>query len=478
MTDPHDVPSGRGSDVLVAEPALRPSARRHPGLDVVRNARIHRDGQDLVVRARDGRERRYAIGSGGIERAVHMDAVGPWIDGSMAVPPRPGTWGFVELQDADGKLVLRIDVEPWLPESPVLGGLRPDRGFRILELTGLAALLRDAGVPLHTVHDREDPTVARSGGGSATYADPGRLLPRWNTLGRGLATAVWFLAFALALFPVGKPPRELWVVMAAAALVMPVLNLAARLQARLRERGAAHPVASRIAPDPAPGSGASVRFCATAAVRVQERDIVLVDSLGQERWLARSGPHRVAALVRVLDNANGAPLGIEFQGPGGEVRAVLPWDPWFGGPEGEARWTELRGATGRGADDRRQGRKQPWPATAVGQADVGLLTSLPAATARKASRFPASVHGGGGTWQAIAMAAFSLLGCVPMIADHPRAGLTGTVLAALALGGTLVPLAAHSLHSHLRLDRPAPGQGPADAPGHVPVTTSRQEPRS
>lgn len=170
---------------MAIEPALRPSARRHPGLDIVRNARIYRDGRELVVRTRDGRERRYATGSGGIERAVHVDEVGPWIDGSMSVPPRPGTWGFVELQDGDGRRVLRIDVEPWLPESPVLGGVRPDRDFRVLELTGLAALLKDAGIPVRTVHDREDELVARSGDGNATYASPGRLLPRWNTLGRG-----------------------------------------------------------------------------------------------------------------------------------------------------------------------------------------------------------------------------------------------------------------------------------------------------
>ncbi|QNA73365.1 hypothetical protein C8250_016830 [Streptomyces sp. So13.3] len=470
MTDPQLVPVGNGT-AGIAEPALRPSARRHPGLDIVRNARIHRDGRELVVRTRDGRERRYATGPGGIERAVHVDAVGPWIDGSMTVPPRPGTWGFVELQDGDGRRVLRIDVEPWLPESPVLSGVRPDRDFRILELTGLAPLLKDAGIPVRTVRDREDELVARSGAGNATYANPGRLLPRWNTLGRGAVMAVWFLAFAVAIFPVGNPPRELWVVTAAAALVMPVLNLAARLQARLRERRAdVPPVESRIAPDPLPGSGASVRFCATAAVRVQERDIVLVDSLGRERWLARSGPHRVAALVRVLESANGTPLGVEFQGPGGEIRAVLPWEPWFGGPEGEARWTQLRSSTGRGVNDRVQGKKERWPASPVGQADVGLMTTLPAATARQASRFPATVLGGGGTWPVLGMALLSLLGCARMIGGHPSAGAAGTALGSLALCGTLVPLAAHSLRSRLRLDRPAQGQAPDN--------TSRQEPRS
>lgn len=470
MADPQLVPA-RNDATAVPEPALRPAARRHPGLDVVRHARIYRDGQELVVRGRDGRERRYATGAGGIERAVHVDVLGPWTDGSMAVPPRPGGWGFVELQDRDGGRVLRIDVESWLPESPVLGGVRPDRGFRVLELTGLAALLKDAGIPVHTVRDREDPMVARSGSGSETSADPGRLLPRWNTLGRGAAVAVWFLAFAVAIFPAGNPPRELWAVAAAAALVMPLLNLAARLQARLRERRDVSPPAeARIGPDPAPGSGASVRFCETAAVRVQERDIVLVDSLGRERWLPRSGPHRVAALVRVLDRTGGTPLGVEFQGPDGEIRAALPWNPWFGGPEGEARWTRLRGATGRGGDDRAQGKKERWPTSALGQADVGLMSSLPAAVARKASRFPATAHGGADTWQVLAMAALSLLGCALMIGKHPAAGVTGTVLGALALCGAAGPDIAHSLRSRTRLERPAPGQAPND--------TSRQEPRS
>ncbi len=124
----------------IAEPALRPVAQRHPGLDIVRNARIYLDGTNIVVRARDGSEQRYPVGAGGIELAVHLDT---------------GPWGVLELLDGSGQRVLGVRLNDWLPEAIVLDR-RPVGGDKLLERSGMAGLLKAAGVPIRHVHRADD----------------------------------------------------------------------------------------------------------------------------------------------------------------------------------------------------------------------------------------------------------------------------------------------------------------------------------
>ncbi|WP_329131865.1 hypothetical protein OG552_11415 [Streptomyces sp. NBC_01476] len=431
----------------VPEPALRPAARPAPGLNVLRNSRVYADARGLVVRDRSGAERTYPIGETGIRRAVFTDAPEPPVGGAMTTASAPGSWGRLEFRTEQGHCLLRLELADCLPESAAYAG-SPPSGERLLALTGAAGLLAASRLPLTTVR-QPDPAPSAPGADRA----PGRMLPRWNTLGRGVAVAVWFVAFAVAILPVDHPPVAARVVAAGAALLLPLLTLAARALAADRERAATGqaatgPGAVRIAPVPAAGAGMTVRWVRAAAVRVQERDLVLVDQRGQERWLPRRGPHRVATLVRVAPPGSREPSGVEILDAQGELRGALPWASWFGGPGGAARFGELADAAGLPVGERSE---EGWPQHPVALHDT-LVPVLSGRTVRRATRFPDSRSGGAGTWTAAGAAAAALV--LNALTDaHPTARALGAALAAGALAGTLVPLAAHHLHGLLRLDR-------------------------
>ncbi|MCZ4121385.1 hypothetical protein [Streptomyces sp. H39-S7] len=469
MTDPHVVPS-RQVAMGIAEPALRPAARRRPALDVVRHARIHRDGRDLVIRSPRGTERRHPIGTGGIRRAVHIDLLGLDAAQKMGLPVK-GRWGMVDLQDEDGHTVCRIPLAEWLPES---GMLEPDplRGEKLLGRTGLAGLLKEAGIPVHRIHELDDPLLAGSSGGDKDvhfYT----ALPVWHSVARGTGMFLWFVTFFLGLILRDSAPWLL-AVSGIGLLSLPVATAVLRLRARAKERGDDLAVLARLSPCPPSGAGATARFCATAAVRVQSADIVLVDSLAGERWLPRSGPHSVDRVVRFLSAADGTPLGVELQGSGGQVRAALPWEWWFGGAEGDARWAEFTAAVGRPVDDRPLGKGKRWPQDALARVESRLMAPIDTKEARRVTSFHGGVVGDASGFLLPLFSLVTLGAGLVEASSHPASGWLTGVSGALAFCGTAGPEIAHSLHSRLRLDRPAPGQ----APGQGPETTSRQEPRS
>ncbi len=252
----------------------------------------------------------------------------------------------------------------------------------------------------------------------------------------------------------------LLVVASAALLLVAGAAVAVRTAAGAVERRDRPAGLVRIAPRPPPGAGASVRFCRTAAVRLQQRDVVIVDSLGDERWLPREGAHRVSRLVRVLDNPDRTPLGVELRGPDDQVRAALPWRWWFGGESGQERWTELVGALGCPVDDRVVDKGRSWPKDPVAAADAVYLAPLPVKSARRVSRFPDSVLGGAGSLILGLASAFSLAAGLSVVGSRRTVGEVVAVLAGLALCGFVIPLVVHHLSSTLRLDRFAAGQDP------------------
>lgn len=466
MTDPQLLPVGNGT-AGIAEPALRPAARRPPGLDVVRHARIYRDGRELVVRSPHGTERRQAIGTGGIRRAVHADLLGLDAARQMGLP-LTGRWGVVDLQDGDGRTVWRIPLAEWLPESALLEP-HPLRGEKLLERTGLAGLLKESGIPVHRVHEPDDPLLAGSSGGGDKDIRFYDTVPVWHSVARGTGMLLWAVAFLLGLMLRDSAP---WLLALAgvALLALPVATATLRLRARGKERRDDLGVRARLSPCPPNGAGATARFCTTAMVRVQSADIVLVDSLGGERWLPRSGPHSVDRVVRFLAPGDGTPLGVELQGSGGQVRAALPWKWWFGGAEGGARWTEFVAAVGRPLDDRPLGKGKQWPQDQLARADSVQMAPVEAKEARRITSF----HGGViGDSTAFLVPLFSLLTLgagLSVTGAHPAIGWLVVASGALAFCGTAGPDISHSLRSRLRLDRPAQGQAPDN--------TSRREPRS
>ncbi|MFJ7237397.1 hypothetical protein ACIQWB_09660 [Streptomyces olivaceus] len=437
-------PARPSGPALPPEPALRPAASRGPGLERCHAARLYFEDGALVLRTRR-RTTRHPVGGTGIARAVFVDVPGQ--DRERVGPTLPGSWGELQLQDRDGALIGRFALDDWLPESPALPK-RSVHGDQLLSRTGVSHLLKTAGIPLHVVRDRSDPLVASGSGGTAL--GPGNVFPYWYWGVRAVAGAAWFAAFTAVLFS-GTTAPWLILLLAATAAAAPVARLVLRAWTRVRLRRYAPAVRERVGPSPAPGLGATVRFCRDTELRVQDRDLVLRDLGGQEYWFPLAGAHAVTSLVRVRDRT-GAELGVELRGPGEQVRAVLPWDHWFAGGTGADGWARLRAATRLTSSERRLTGKALWP-----KGPVLGPRMLPGsgAEARRMSRFPGTIAGVSSTAIMAIGSVFSIIQGLRITDEHPGAALTAVLLGALGLALQAAPYAVHQLRSRLRLDRPA-----------------------
>ncbi|MFD4968860.1 hypothetical protein [Streptomyces sp. NPDC058424] len=442
---------------MIPEPALRPAASRGPGLELCHRSRLYLDDGDLVLRTRT-RTRRFPTGDGGITRAVFLDL--PGADMERMGPTIEGSWGEVQLQDRDGALVGSFDIADWLPEAPALSK-RWVKGEQLLDRTGVAALLKAAGIPLQVVRDRDDPLHAsRSRRRGAKSLAAGGDFPLWYWGFRAVAGVVWFALFSLILFFETTTP---WVILltAVTALVGPVARLVVRVWTRLRLRRCVPVVRDRIRPAPVEGMGATVRFCRDTELRVQDRDLVLRVLGGQEYWLPLTGPHALTSLVLVRDRT-GQPLGVELRGPHDQVRAVLPWRLWFGGGGGTDGWSRLRRTAGLTASERKLVGKTPWP-----KGLLALGTNLlpdSAGTARELSRFPSTIAGLSSTAVMAIGSFFSIVQGGRIENAHPEEAMAAILAGAAGLVLQAVPYAAHQLRSRLWLERPAPEQKPTEQP--------------
>ncbi|MFJ6563447.1 hypothetical protein ACIQMV_26995 [Streptomyces sp. NPDC091412] len=398
---------------------------------------------------------RLPTGDGGIVRAVFLDV--PGADMERVGPTIPGSWGKVQLQDRNGALVGSFDIEKWLPESPALSK-RYVKGEELLDRTGVAALLKAARVPLHVVKDRNDPLLAPgSRWGRAKSLGPGPDFPHWYWRLRVVAAMAWFTVFTVTLFSGTSEP---WLILlqAATAFVAPVARLAVRAWTRLRMRQCVPAVRERIRPAPGEGTAATVRFYRDTELRIQDRDLVLRVLGGREYWFPLTGPHALTSLVLVRDRA-GQHLGVEMCGPHDQVRAVLPWQVWFGGGRGAQGWSRLRQATGLTTSERRLTGKEQWPKGPV----LGLLPDS-ARTARELARFPSTIVGGLSTAFMAVGSYFSTVQGRWIANEHPGAGMAAILIGAAGLVLQAVPYAAHQLRSRLWLERPAPTQTPTEQP--------------
>ncbi|MGW4822219.1 hypothetical protein ACWEP4_25330 [Streptomyces sp. NPDC004227] len=442
---------------MIPEPALRPAASRGPGLELCHRSRLYLDAGELVLQTRT-RTRRFPIGDGGITRAVFLDVPGD--DMERMGPTIEGSWGEVQLQDHDGALIGSFNMEDWLPESPAIPK-RWVKGEQLLDRTGVAALFKAAGIPVHVVTDRNDPLLA-SGSRlrGAKSLSPGREFPRWYWSLRAVAFVVWFALFTVILF---FETTEPWVILllAATALVGPVARLVVRAWTRLRLRECVPVVRERIRPAPVEGMGTTVRFCRDTELRVQDRDLVLRVLGGREYWLPLTGPHALTSLVLVRDRT-GQPLGVELRGPHDQVRAVLLWRLWFGGRGGADGWSRLRRTAGLTASERKLAGKAPWP-KALGELGTDLLPDS-AGTARKLSRFPSTIVGLASTALMAFGSYFSIGQGLWIEAVHPQAAMAAILAGAVGLVLQAVPYAVHQLRSRLWLERPAPEQKPTEQP--------------
>ncbi|MEH0423985.1 hypothetical protein [Streptomyces sp. B21-083] len=439
---------------------------RGPGVDVVRNARVYADGNgadgnglvvgnSLVVRNRHRRERRYPVGDGEIRQAVFF----PPADARGTATKRlTARWGVVVFQDAAGHYVLQVPLAQWLPEGPVMGtaDLSPQD---CLSRTGLNQLCDHLGIPLSESPKPWGREVIESPGGgdhdSASEAD----VPVWNGWVRGIGMVGWLIALVLSVAVESIGSRGL-VVAAAALFLLPASDVVVRVLAWWRERGDTRLAdAVVITPTPEPGTGATRRFLDTAAVRVLPGDVVLTNTVGEERWYARRGAHGIARLVRLTDPKTGVHLGVELRDGDGQARVLLPWQWWFAGPDGDRRWAELVAALELPVSDEKfkhaskaGGTDGPdlWYRAHELASDARKMSPMAGKAARRATSWSESVVGGS---EVIVLPIFSALLLAGLLSDRAPAQIAGA-FSALTIAAVLGPAIANQLTSRLTQDRP------------------------
>lgn len=317
---------------------VRPAARGFPEVDVVRRARLVAQEGSLVFRDALGRRRTWSGGPHGeLVDALYVD-LGTLCasDPSVRFDEVLGEsrLGFVDLRTRDETSVLRIPLEAWTPEAR--DGVTSADALR---RSGVAALLTALRLPVRHVRRVEDAAfrpvldevLRRPHRPRVTRLDPGRGVGlHWLVLrllcvlpvvvGLLLGTAipdqsgVWFLCAGVFLALCGA--LDLW-----------------RYAVNIRRDRRSTSVLTPEAVLPAhPGVPVPAAFVDRACLRLEEDDIVVVDQLGTERWLPRSGPDAVREIAVV--HATGFPQRVELRTVHGLRRAVLPWDSWFAGPCG------------------------------------------------------------------------------------------------------------------------------------------------
>ncbi|WP_461083451.1 hypothetical protein [Streptomyces deserti] len=377
-------------------------------------------------------------------------------------PPDPSTggqtafsdrWGVVDFQDADRKVVLRVPLAEWLPEAGHVGliDLTPKE---CLDRTGLRTLVAELGIPLDESPRSRGSSPLETGSGARPDRAVLRELPIWHSWIRGIGFLVWFI-FLLVIPMTGHGSRWTVLIAAAGLFIVPGTDLIVRclLWARRRRSEVSLESAEVVTPSPEVSRGATRRFCDTAAVRILSGDVVLTNTLGEERWIPRSGAHGVARLVRLVDPSSGTVCGVEFRDGRNTARGLLPWQWWFAGPAGPEGWNRLVTALCVPVSDEKarvgQTSDPCWrDHTMAG--DARTMSPMTAKEARRATSWRSSVIGGG---EPIVVPLFSLLPLLGIASDRGMAQVAG-VLAALTIAAELVPVIGHHLVSRVKLDRP------------------------
>lgn len=421
------VPEGNAASTALAGPTARPAAQRLPLRHLARTARLRAEPGALVFVDGRGRERRILLGPDGVTAAAH-------VGGPILTDVVPGSLGAVDLLRADGSRSARLELSDWVPEAVELSD--PEQALR---RSGLPEVLAHAGLALQPV-----PTSQLA---EAIDARPPSLLPRPGlpsigyTALRALAVLAAFFAVGLGLITDATPGR---LAVVAAGLLLASSVWAAGLWAveLWRDR---RPATTAPVLRPHPGSPVSRRFRRVAQLRLEPDEIVVVDTLGGERWLPRTGAHAVdhAEVVRE-GSTNGQ---VELRTADGTARATLPWDPWCGGPQGVRALEEVCRAGGlplvRPGVPARRDRDDEVTARAVyGPADP--------TTAAAALSYPPGLPGSAAAIQSSAFAL--LLVVVGLLPDAPDAVVPLAVATLVLTAG--LPLG-RFLGRRLWLDRPA-----------------------
>ncbi|MZF86805.1 hypothetical protein [Streptomyces sp. SID5643] len=396
---------------------------------------------------RDGRlrERRYVVGGDGIKHAVFFPPGDLW----ETVQKRPlERWGVLVFRGESERDILRVPLAAWLPEAGVVGAmdLAP---LKCLDRTGIRELLTTLGIPLE---ERSQPADSDGALETSRGSRPDRAvhaeLPRWHSWARGLGMFGWFIAVVAAF-----AADLVWAmpIAAGALLLIPASDAVVRISAWWRNRRP-HSFAEALAIKPSPSAGATRRFLRRASIRVLPDEVILTNTLGEERWLGRACGHGVARLVRLVAPTTGEPLAVEFQDRNGEARVLLPWKHWFAGRQGLDRWAELTAALALPVIDKRHtggNSAEAWWQGHLLSADVRKMSPMEAKEARKETDWHRAVIGRN---ELLALPLFSAVLLAGLFSDELPAFLAG-LLSALTIAAALVPAMTSALASRFSYDK-------------------------
>ncbi|AYN34285.1 hypothetical protein DUI70_3785 [Streptomyces albus] len=432
---------------------LRPRAQQAPALDAVRRIRLAAEDEALVFTDRKGRERRWKTGKSGIVRVRYFPpdgkekAHGLW---------RLSRFGTAVFEDTSGTPVLCLPLAEWIPESDNLSAAyweKCDAPGR----SGLRGLASELGIEFADADT----------GLSEVSADYRHHRARFLTLStrpralnwtRGVTIFAWF-GFLVYGIEVEAHRAFAYPIAACMLLVYVAAGYLVHFVQHRRVRDRVPPgEGPLLSPAPVPDAAATPRFLDVSFLKVLPAELVLVDSTGQERRLPRRGAAALRS-VALVSGSDGAPLGVELRGPGEQVRALIPWRSWFGGPGGKASWDALTAALGLPVKKRtvRQSAEDVELHHPL-RIDLQRLAPLSPAEARKRTQ-ESALGAASGEVLVLAVLSFSLLGALTYGVSEEGYFLAG-VLSALNLFLILIPYATHQLRSRLRLDRPAAAQEP------------------
>jgi hypothetical protein len=391
-----------------------PSARPWPGRALVRDVRLVAEPGRLVL-VRAGRPvRTLTVGPGAeVEQAVHLG-------GPLLKDVAPMSLGAIDLLAADGRRVARLDLRDWVPEA-----LELSRAGEALRRSGLRPLLEHAGLALRP--------IAPSEFAAAVDALPDSLLPggRLPWAYTVLRSAAIVLAVVTVLVARATQEAPGWLSLTAALTLLASTGTALALWvvAGLRDRAgrASGPVLV-----PRFSAPVTRRFLRTARLRLEPEAVVVVDALGRERRLPRTGPEAVTSVAVVRSGT--ARAQVELRSNSGLARATLPADRWIGA--GTSELVEACAAAGLPLDTVAAPASRP----AVEEEAARAVFSVPDRSLVQRATWPSGVPGPAAVWQTTI---FAVLLLIAGIAEEPPAGvrvLLG-VTVALALGPHLVRLA-------------------------------------
>jgi hypothetical protein len=194
---------------------------------------------------------------------------------------------------------------------------------------------------------------------------------------------------------------------------------------------------------PHPSGPVTRRFRRTASLRIEPEDVVVVDGLGRERRLPRTGTHGVttAAVVRA-----GTPHAqLELRTASGTPRATLPWREWFGGAGGDAALETACASAGLPLERRAAPARRP----ETEEQTARLIYSPPRREFVAASTWPHGLPGQAAVWQTAPFASFLL---IYSLGGGAPAGAQWALVATLLL--TAVPQVVRLLGRRVWLDVP------------------------